>query len=141
MMLSRRSMLFCAVAASAFALTPVLLTPALLTPALAASPQPFDEKAFAAAQKAGKPVLIDIHASWCPTCKAQAPILGELTTDPKFKDLAYFLVDFDTQKDLVRRFGARMQSTLIAFRGDKEEGRSVGDTNRASIAALLNKML
>jgi thioredoxin 1 len=130
-MLSRRSILLGAVAANAFA----------LTSALAASPLPFDEKAFAAAQKAGKPVLIAVHASWCPTCKAQAPILGDLTADPKFKDLAYFVIDFDSQKDLVKRFGARTQSTLIAFRGDKEEGRSVGDTNRASIAALLSKTL
>ena len=61
--------------------------------------------------------------------------------DPKFKNLVYFVVDFDSQKKLVTRFGARMQSTLIAFKGDKEEGRSVGDTNRASIAALLQKTL
>jgi thioredoxin len=130
-MQSRRSILIAAVAASISA----------LTPAFAASPQPFDAKAFADAQKAGKPVLIAIHASWCPTCKAQEPILGALTADPKFKNLAYFIVDFDSQKDLVKRFGARTQSTLIAFKGSKEEGRSVGDTNRESIAALLNKTL
>jgi hypothetical protein len=46
-----------------------------------------------------------------------------------------------SQKELVRRFGARMQSTLISFKGDKEQARSAGDTNRASIAALLNKVL
>jgi thioredoxin 1 len=34
-----------------------------------------------------------------------------------------------------------MQSTLIAFKGANEEGRSVGDTKRDSIAALLNKVL
>ena len=32
--------------------------------ALAAPPQPWNEKAFRAAQAAGKPVLVDIHASW-----------------------------------------------------------------------------
>jgi thioredoxin 1 len=130
-MLSRRSILAVAVAARVL----------LLTPALAASPQPFDAKAFADAQKAGRPILVEIHAPWCPTCKAQKPILDELTADPKFKNLAHFVVDFDSQKDLVRRFGARMQSTLIAFKGDKEEGRSVGDTDRKSIAALLDKAL
>jgi thioredoxin 1 len=67
--------------------------------------------------------------------------LSELTADSKFKDLAYFVIDFDSQKDLVERFGARMQSTLIAFKGNREEGRSVGDTDRASISALLNKAL
>jgi thioredoxin 1 len=113
----------------------------LISPAFAASPQPFDANAFADAQKAGKPILIAIHATWCPTCKAQAPILGELSSEPKFGNLAFFIIDFDSQKDLVNRFGARVQSTLIAFKGVKEEGRSVGDTNPKSIAALLNKTL
>ena len=130
-MLSRRTLLIAAAVASIFA----------LDTALAMSPQPFDAKAFAGAQKAGRPILVAIHASWCPTCKAQTPILSELTADPKFKNLAYFVVDFDSQKDLVERFGARMQSTLVVFKGNDEEGRSVGDTNRASIEALLNKTL
>ena len=130
-MLSRRSVLLAAVAAGA----------AFAAPASAAGPQPFDDAAFAAAQKAGKPIFVAIHASWCPICKAQKPILAELMADPKFKDLAYFTIDFDSQKDLVRRFGARMQSTLIAFKGATEQGRSVGDSRRDSIAALLNKVL
>jgi thioredoxin 1 len=130
-MLSRRSVLFAAVAASA----------AVATPASAAGPQPFNDAAFAEAQKAGKPIFVAIHASWCPICRAQTPILAGLMADPKFKDLTYFTIDFDSQKDLVRRFGARMQSTLISFKGATEQGRSVGDTNRQSIAALLNKVL
>jgi thiol-disulfide isomerase/thioredoxin len=130
-MLSRRLILIAATFASV----------AVLTPAFAANPQPFDGQAFAAAQKAGRPILVMVHASWCPTCKAQTPILSEIIADPKFKSLAYFVVDFDSQKDLVKRFGARMQSTLIAFKGAKEAGRSVGDTNRTSIAALLNRAL
>ena len=130
-MLSRRSILIAVAAASTVA----------IMPALAASPKPFDAKAFDEAQKAGSPILIAIHASWCPTCKAQTPILNELTNDAKFKSLAFFVIDFDSQKDLVQRFGARMQSTLIAFKGNQEAARSVGDTNRASISALLNKTL
>jgi thiol-disulfide isomerase/thioredoxin len=93
------------------------------------------------AQREGKPILVGVHASWCPICKAQEPILSDLMADPRFKDLIYFVVDFDSQKDAVRFFGVRMQSTLIAFRGETETGRSVGDTHRASIAALLNKTL
>jgi thioredoxin 1 len=133
-MLSRRSMLTAAAALAVAGLS-------IASPALAASPKPFDAAAFAAAQKAGKPILIHIHATWCPTCKAQAPILDQFTNDAKFKDLAFFLVDFDSQKDLVQKFGARMQSTLVAFKGDRETGRSAGDTNRASIGALLNSAL
>jgi thioredoxin 1 len=130
-MLSRRTVLFAAAAAS--------FAPA--APALAATAQPFNDAAFVEAQKTGKPIFVAIHASWCPICKAQTPILAQLMADPKFKDLVYFTIDFDSQKDLVRRFGARMQSTLISFKGATEQGRSVGDTNRQSIAALLNKVL
>lgn len=86
-MLSRRSVVLAAIAASA----------ALTTPAAAIEPRAFDAKAFAAAQQAGKPILVAVHASWCPTCKAQKPILSELMAEPKFKDLIYFVVDFDTQ--------------------------------------------
>lgn len=135
-MLSRRSILI-----AAAVLGTAVLGAGGMAPAFAASQQPFDAKAFADAQKEGRPILVAIHASWCPTCKAQKPILQELTGDPKFKNLAFFMVDFDSQKDLVQRFGARMQSTLIVFKGGNEEGRSVGDTNRSSIAALLNKSL
>ena len=130
-MLSRRSFVFAVLVANA---SPI-------APAFAVETRTFDSGSFAAAQKAGKPILVAIHASWCPTCKAQKPILSELMAEPKFEDLIYFVVDFDTQKDAVRFFGAQMQSTLIAFKGTKETGRSVGDTERSLIAALLNRAL
>ena len=64
-----------------------------------------------------------------------------LLPEPKFKDMVVLRVDFDSQKDVVKQFGARIQSTLIVYKGKKEVGRSVGDTDPASIAALLEKAL
>lgn len=110
-------------------------------PALAATEAAFTRQAFAASEQAGKPILVHIEASWCPTCARQRPILARLAADPKYRDLVIYKVDFDRQKDVVRAFGARMQSTLIAFHGKTEEGRSVGDTDPASIAALVGKTL
>jgi len=135
-MLSRRTLVSAAIVGTAMA-----ASAGFGVSALATETRTFDQKAFAEAQKAGKPIFVGVHASWCPTCKAQDPILGELMSAPKFKDLVYFVVDFDGQKDAVKAFGVRTQSTLIAFKGDKETGRSVGDTNRASIGALLDKTL
>lgn len=109
--------------------------------ASAADKASFDQTAFQQAQAAGKPILIEVTAPWCPTCKAQAPILSQLRGEPRFKNLVSFNIDFDSQKDLLRRFGVRMQSTLIVFKGNKETGRSTGDTNPASIGALLAKAL
>ena len=99
----------------------------------------FTRQGFEAAQQAGRPILVHITAAWCPTCKAQRPILSQLTAEPKFKNLAVFDVDFDGQKDVVRAFSAQMQSTLITFKGSVELERSVGDTNAVSIEALLDR--
>lgn len=90
--------------------------------------QPYTAQAFDAAQKAGKPILVDTYATWCEICARQAPIIDKLVAEPKYKNLVVFRVNFDTQKDAMRRFNARMQSTLISFRGTKEVGRSVGET-------------
>lgn len=98
---------------------------------------PFTPEAFAAAQAAGKPILVHVWASWCPTCARQTPTLATLLDDAAFKGMAVFRVNFDTQKDVVREFGARMQSTLIVFHGKTETGRAVGVTDPAAIRALL----
>jgi thioredoxin len=120
-------------------LTGVALVAAV--PARAKEPVTWDEAAFDAAKAAGKPILLEIHAVWCPTCKAQTPILGELTSEPKYADLQVFEIDFDTQKDLLKKLNVRMQSTLIVYKQGAEVGRSVGDTNRDSIADLLSKTI
>ena len=131
-MLARRNF-FLALIAS-FALLAAL-------PASAAEWKSFDAAAFAQAQKDGKPILVDIFAVWCPVCRAQNPILTQLTREPKFADMVVFKVDFDTQKDDVRALKAQRQSTLIVYKGETEKGRSVGDTNPASIEALLDSAL
>src|SRR3546814_13500821 len=89
----------------------------------------------------GARILVDISASWCPTCKAQKPIIDSLADQPANKDLVIFAVDFDSQKPIVRQLGAQSQSTLIAFKGKTETGRSVGDTDPSSIAALVRSNL
>ncbi|MFN3351034.1 thioredoxin family protein [Pseudorhodoplanes sp.] len=111
------------------------------SPALAADKKPFTAAAFEAAQAQGKPILIDVSAPWCPTCRAQAPILSKLMSDPRFKNLVAFNVDYDSQKDVLRKLNVQRQSTLIVFKGKQEAGRSVADTNPASIEALVAKAL
>jgi thiol-disulfide isomerase/thioredoxin len=109
--------------------------------AAAMDKQAFDQKAFEAAQAAGKPILIEVSAPWCPVCKAQAPILARLKRDPRFKELVSFDIDFDSQKDLLRKFNVQRQSTLIVFKGKRETGRSTGDTDAGSIEVLLGKTI
>ncbi len=109
--------------------------------ASAAEMKTFDKSSFEAAQSAGQPIVVDIAATWCPTCAAQKPIVDALAADPAYEDMVVFHVDFDDQKDIVRSLGAQMQSTLIAYDGETETGRSVGDTDADSISALFRSTL
>jgi thioredoxin 1 len=108
-----------------------------LTAAQASETQDFTQAAFDAAQAAGKPILIDVHAWWCPICAKQAPTLKKLQNSVELGDVTVFKVDFDSQKEIVRQFGAQMQSTLIVFHGKTEKGRSAGVTDPEKIRALL----
>ena len=109
-------------------------------PALAAG-QPYDQATFDTLQRQGKPILVLIHADWCPVCRAQATIVGKLLKEKDFQAIHALRVDFDSQKLLVRHFRAVRQSTLIVFKGGKEVARSLGDTSEAAIAALLMNAL
>src|SRR6266446_4827633 len=119
----------------------LLLLIALTSSVLAAETKAFDQTTFVALQATDKPVLIDVYADWCPTCKQQAPILSELLARPEFKDFTVLRVNFDTQKDVRRTLGVAQQSTFIVYRGKQEVARSIADTNKASIATALRKAL
>jgi thioredoxin len=101
----------------------------------------YDQKAFEAAQAAERPTLVEFYTTWCPVCKVQRPFLTTLGQNPKYQKIAYFEVDFDRHKDLARAFRVHKQSTLIVYKGGKEVARSTGDTNKASIEALIAKAL
>ena len=112
-----------------------------VTSAAAFEQKKFDPANFKAAQSADKSILVDISATWCPTCKAQHKVLETLSKKPEYANLVVFEVDFDAQKDAVKSFGARQQSTLIAFIGTQETRRLVGETAAAPIEELLKSSL
>lgn len=118
-----------------------LIAAALPAAAVAKDGMKFTDAAFKAAQAEGKPILIDVTAPWCPTCKAQAPLIEFMLTDPALKNMVRLNVDFDSMKDTLKFFNASKQSTLIVFKGKTEVGRSTGDTTAAGIESLLRKAI
>jgi hypothetical protein len=50
-------------------------------------------------------------------------------------------LDFDTNKPTLKNFKVTSQSTLVAFKGNKEVARSVGDTSANGIEGLVKKTL
>jgi thioredoxin 1 len=105
----------------------------------ASAAQPFDPTAFRQAQAAGKTILVDVTAPWCPTCRQQKPIIQAIESENP--SLVVYEVDFDTAKDVLKRFHVQHQSTLIVFKGAKEVGRSTGETDPAGLRTLVAKGL
>jgi thiol-disulfide isomerase/thioredoxin len=83
--------------------------------------KPYSPRDFAAAQASGRPVALQFHATWCPTCKRQEQALSALQSDLQFKALTLFVADYDEETDLKRRMNVRVQSNVIAFKGRQEE--------------------
>jgi thiol-disulfide isomerase/thioredoxin len=99
--------------------------------------QSFNAKTFQQAQAAGKTILVDVYASWCPVCRKQQPIIQSISQQRP--NLVVYRVDFDADKDVLKRFRVQSQSTLIVFKGKNEVSRSVGDTDPSRIQALVAK--
>ena len=121
--------------------TPLIL--ALLFPlAVFAAPagaqpiRPYSAAALQAAQKAGLPVLVDVHADWCPTCRAQDPSVAAISRDPAFAKLTILKLDFESQATERRALGVSKQSTLIAYHGGRERARATGIVDPGQIRAL-----
>lgn len=116
--------------------TPLIALAALASPLQAQPIQPFSLAALKAAQSAGKPVLVDAYAPWCPTCRAQAPTIDKLASDPGYRNLVILRLDYDNQAAEKKVLGISKQSTLIAYRGTHEVGRIVGVTDPAQLRAF-----
>jgi thioredoxin-like negative regulator of GroEL len=101
---------------------------------------PYTPTALAQAQQSGKSHALHFHADWCPVCRAQSKVIEKLKSDPML-DLTVFIVNYDTEKPLRKRFGVHTQSTLIAFKGKNETARLAGDTDADTIRAVLASAL
>lgn len=116
-----------------------VLMATLTTLAWAGDIKPYSQQTFDQLTQAGAAVVLDISAPWCPTCKQQKPIIEGLMKQPAYKDVTLLTIDFDTSKPTLKQFKVATQSTLVAFKGTKEVGRSVGDTHPATLEALIKK--
>lgn len=121
-----------------------LVAALLMTASLAAGASEivkYDEARFAALREAGTPVVVLVHAPWCPTCKRQHEVLAQLLGQDRYKAYTLVEVDFDTQRDAMKSLRAPQRSTVIVLRGKDEWGRSTAITAESSLAMLLDQGL
>lgn len=101
---------------------------------------PYRDAAVQAAIASGKPVVVHVYASWCLQCHLQASILDNLKNDPAYQGVTFFRVDYDGQKDVVKKFDCP-RSTLIAFRHGKEVARMSWGITEGSVTEVLKAAL
>jgi thioredoxin 1 len=94
---------------------------------------PYNKAQFDQEVAAGKPTVVYLHATWCPTCKIQQPIVDRLSSDAEFKSLTVFEADYDTETALKKSLRITQQSTFIVFKGGHEVARSTGETTEPAI--------
>jgi thioredoxin 1 len=97
----------------------------------------YDAQRFRAAQDAGRSIIVDVYADWCPVCRRQKPILDDIARLPALKDAMLVRVDFDTQKEFLRTHRIPRQSTILVFKGRKETARSIAETDPAKLREVV----
>jgi len=69
--------------------------------------------------------LVDFGAPWCSPCRAQEPIIGELSA--RFKGRAVIAeMNIDNPKPTALKFGIKSIPTLALFKNGREVQRFVG---------------
>jgi thioredoxin 1 len=113
----------------------------VLSPVNAAEVRDFDRAAFTAAQSAGRPILVDVKAWWCPVCASQNNTIKKAIAAPDYAKLIVFHVNYDKQKDVWKSFAVTKQGTMIGFHGTRQTGRLDFVTDKVQINALLASTL
>ncbi|WP_395069302.1 thioredoxin family protein [Paraburkholderia silvatlantica] len=102
---------------------------------------PFNQASFQQTILSGQPAIVYLHATWCPTCRIQKPIVDRLSAEPELKKVTIFIADFDSETNLKKALKVTQQSTFVVFKNGHEVARSTGQTEEAVIRAVFEKAL
>jgi thiol-disulfide isomerase/thioredoxin len=119
-----------------------LATPLLSGTARAGS-GPYSAEAVAADLAAGKFVVLDFTASWCPSCQAQGRRIKELRAEnPGYDAIISFVdVDWDIYKksDLAKKYGIVNRGSLVILKGDKVLAQTSTHSSKDALKAMFDQ--
>ncbi len=93
------------------------------------------DKNFDQIMKGGKPVIIDVYASWCQACIAMAPAYEELSNE--FNDVAFTKLNYDLYKNLIGKYTINGLPTLIFLKSNGESKVIMGMKSKEELRALV----
>ncbi|MFU8814790.1 MAG: thioredoxin family protein, partial [Pseudomonadales bacterium] len=101
--------------------------------------EPFSNERFTELQSQGELILVDVFATWCPTCALQQKILANYAEAHPEVNLHVLVVDFDNDREYVRQLRAPRQSTLFLYKGSEQLWFSVAETREEVVFAAINQ--
>ncbi|ATB50519.1 thioredoxin [Corallococcus macrosporus] len=86
------------------------------------------------------PVLVDFTATWCPPCRALAPVLDAIAADYRGR-LKVASLDVDANPESAMRYGIRSVPALLLFKQGQVVQQLLGARPRARLEQELRPHL
>lgn len=97
----------------------------------------YTAQSFKGELQSGTPVIVHVHADWCPTCRKQLPTLQSMMQEQDYATAKFVRVDFDKDKEFLTAHKVSSQSTILVFKGGKEVARLNGVTDPAQLRSRI----
>lgn len=78
--------------------------------------------------------VVDFYATWCPPCKAIAPILEKLSD--QYTQANFIKIDVDESADIAQEYGISAMPTFFFFKDGEKIGEVIG-ADPSKIMALI----
>ncbi|WP_374763601.1 thioredoxin family protein [Yunchengibacter salinarum] len=101
--------------------------------------QPYEAASFNETLQNGDPMLVEIYASWCPTCKAQHEAFETMVDNGTAPNIRAVRVDYDDDPAFLKRYGIRGTGILMLFDDGREIARAAGLTTPKRIQAFISQ--
>lgn len=113
-----------------------------ISPALAGKEfAPYEKAKLEALVKSGVPVVVHVHAEWCPICRRQVIVLDELLGNPQFAKFQGIRVNYDKDREFISAYKVKRQANILTFKDGKEVSRIDYDADSARIRAAVARGL
>jgi len=97
----------------------------------------YDQTRFEELMNRSEPVMVEIYASWCPTCLLQHKALETLHSEGRGPNIRAVRVDFDRDVAFRQKHGFNHTGTIVIFQNGQPRMQETGLVTAAKISAFL----